>query len=177
MADPGSFYALSYLQTRFGDEHDQRTTCWVNEIYKVFKNYVPINDVSVLDFGSGPVVQNSISIAGFASKIVFSRAAVQKWLDRDADAFDWSPHFDYIVKILEGKGEKEAREREEGMRQVATVAFCDAFSDTPMESGFEGPYDIILQCGCLEGACSDKESYDGCFKTLTSLLKPGGTMV
>jgi hypothetical protein len=152
MADPGSFYALSYLQTRFGDEHDQRTTCWVNEIYKVFKNYVPINDVSVLDFGSGPVVQNSISIAGFASKIVFSRAAVQKWLDRDADAFDWSPHFDYIVKILEGKGEKEAREREEGMRQVATVAFCDALSGY---THGEGPYDV--KCGCL-AACSDKKS-------------------
>ena len=40
-----------------------------------------------------------------------STAAIQKWLDGDADAFNWSLHFDYVVKTLEGKGEKEARER------------------------------------------------------------------
>ena len=47
-----------------------------------------------------------------------------------------------MVKTLEGKCEKEAREleREEMLRKIAKVACCDVLSPTPMEQGFEGPY-------------------------------------
>ena len=55
--------------------------------------------------------------------------------------------------------------------------FCDALSETPMEKGYEGPYDVILECGCLDAACADKESYSCCMKVLASLLKPGGIFV
>ena len=91
-----------------------------------------------------------------------STAAIQKWLDGDADAFNWSPHFDYVVKTLEGKGEKEAREREQRMRKISKVVFCDALSETPMEKGYEGPYDILLEFGCLNAACSDKQTCEKC---------------
>ena len=53
----------------------------------------------------------------------------------------------YVVKAFDGKGEKEAREREQRMREVLKVVFCDALSETPMEKGYEGPYDIIMQFG------------------------------
>ena len=67
-----------------------------------------------------------------------NREATQEWLDGDTTIFDWSPHFHYIVNTLEGKSEKEAREREKRMRQK--VAYCDALSGIPMERGDEGPY-------------------------------------
>ena len=106
-----------------------------------------------------------------------NREAVQKWLDGAPDAFDWSPHFDYVVKTLEGRGEKEAREREARMRKISKVAFCDALSKTPMEKGYEGPYAILLECGCLDAACSDKQSYKTCLPILQSLLRPNGLLV
>ena len=63
------------------------------------------------------------------------------------------------------------------MRKISKVVFCDALSETPMEKGYEGPYDIILQFGCLEAACSTKKNYESCMKTLTTLLKPDGVMI
>ena len=184
--DGDSFDSLDYIQHRFGDLHDQRATYVLGQLHGVLSGYVRNKrsgcELKVLDFGSGPVVQNSISAAAFASEVVFSdissanRKAIQKWLDGDADAFNWSPHFDYVVKTLEGKGEKEAREREQRMRKISKVAFCDALSETPMEKGYEGPYDIILQCSCLECACSDTDSFKSCMRRLTDFLKPGGLL-
>ena len=82
-----------------------------------------------------------------------------------------------MVKTLEGKGEKEAREREERMRQIATVVYCDIQAEPPIESGYEGPYDIILEFSSLLAACTDKQNYRSCMRSLTSLLKPGGIFV
>ena len=183
MAD--TFDSLGYLKQRFEEPNNQRVTYVLEQLHRVIGDYTTKkcgSQLKVLDFGSGPVVQNSISAAAFASEIVFSdissanREAVQKWLDGDADAFNWSPHFDYVVKTLEGKSEKEAREREQRMRKISKVVFCDVLSETPMEKGYEGPYDIILQCGCLESACSDLDTFTSCMKTLEKLLKPGGLL-
>ena len=49
---------------------------------------------------------------------------------KDPDAFNWSPHFDYVVKTLEGKGEKEAREREKLLRKKTNgVISCDILAE------------------------------------------------
>ena len=184
--DYDSFDAYDYLRTRFGDlsvEHRvQFPLIKLHELFQSkFESFVHSGiGPKVLEFGSGPVIQHGISVAAFASEIVFSdisssnRGAIQKWLDEDGDAFNWSPHFDYVVKTLEGKGEKEASEREQRMRKISKVVFCDALSETPMEKGYEGPYDIILECGCLDTACSDENTFIKCIRTLHSLLKKGG---
>ena len=180
MADPDSFDAGAYLQTRFFIEAKDRVQFQLNKLHDLFKT---VEGLKVIDFGCGPVIQNSISAAAHAAEIVFSdyspsnREAVQKWLNGEKDAFNWSPHFDYVVKTLEGKGEKEAREREEKMRQISKVAFCDALSQTPMEKGFEGPYDIVLEFGCLDAACANKQSFERSMNIVASLVKPGGTFV
>ena len=45
--------------------------------------------------------------------------------------------------------------REERIRNVSKVVFCDAMAEKLIQECYEGPYDIILQCGCLEAACND----------------------
>ena len=183
MADHLKFDALSYLRSQYSDVYDQRGKYMLDNIYSLLQRYRGRQDLRVLDFGSGPVIQNCISAAAFASEVVFcdispaNREAIQKWLDRDTDAFDWSPHFDYVVKTLEGRSEEEAREREERMRKVARVVFADALSEQPLAKGDDGPFDLILQCGCLEAACSDKRSFERGIRVLTSLLKSGGLLV
>ena len=183
MSHQENFDCLDYLKNNYGDPRDQRARYLLEHLHDFFKSLELGEGVKVLDYGSGPVVQNVISIAAFAAEIVFSdifpsnREAVQKWLDRDADAFDWSPHFDYVVKTLEGKTEEEARQREERMRKISKVVFCDSLSENMIESGYEGPYDIILQCACLESSCGTKERYEQAMKGLISLLKPGGWLI
>ena len=162
---------------------DHRWKYQLDKLHGTFQTIgASADSLRVLDFGCGPVLQNSISAVPYASEIVFcdfaapNREAINKWLRNDPDAFNWSPKFDYVVKTLEGKGEKETREREERMRKVAKVAFCDILSPTPMEKGFEGPYDVIIECGTINVACTELDSYKRCMKKLTSnsLLKPGG---
>ena len=183
MTDPYAFDSLAYLREHYADIREQRVSYYMRCLHDLFQGLKHQGELKILDYGSGPVIQNSISAAGFATEIVFcdisysNRETTQKWLDGDASGLDWSPHFDYVVKSLEGKGEKEAREREQRMRQVSKVVYCDALSDAPMEKGYEGPYDVILQCGCLEGACTDKSTFDNAMKVLCTLLKPGGVLV
>ena len=178
------FHAAAYLQHRYGDVHKQRARYSLDHLHEVFGSaHIKGGSFKVLDYGSGPVIQNCISAAAFASEIIFcdispaNREAIQKWLDRDTDAFDWSPHFDYVVKTLEGRSEEEAREREERMRKVARVVVADALSEQPLAKGDDGSFDLILLCGCLEAACSDKRSFERGIRVLTSLLKSGGLLV
>jgi len=82
------------------------------------------------------------------------------------------------VQTLEGKGEKEAREREEMLRKVAKGAVhCDVLAEPPIEKGFEGPYDVLIEGGCLLAACTTTESFKKGLITLTHLLKAGGTII
>ena len=181
-----SFDAKDYLRTRFGDvsvrDRVQFPLIKLHELFQSFSSDGAAAGPKVLEFGSGPVIQHGISVAAFASEIVFSdissanRGAIQKWLDGDADAFNWSPHFDYVVKTLEGKSEKEAREREQRMRKISKFVFCDALSETPMEKGYEGPH-VLLEMQCLDAVCADKMDFRKCMRTLQSLLKPGGMFV
>ena len=103
---------------------------------------------------------------------------MKKWLRKDPAAFNWSPHFDYVVQTLEGKGEKEAREREETLRKVVTgVVHCNAIDGALIEKGFEGPYDVVIEHACLVAACATVESFKKSLERLKRMLKPGGRMI
>ena len=183
MVDHRSFVADDYLESRYKNvPANDRVQFLLNGFHEVFQS-LPYS-LKVLDYGSGPVIQNCISAAAHASEIVFSDIAesnceaVRKWLRRDPTAFNWSPHFDHVVQTLEGKGEKEAREREEMLRKVVKgVVHCDALADPPIEKGFEGPYDVLIEGGVLNPACTSFESFKKALVSLTHLLKPGGSMM
>ena len=88
----------------------------------------------ILDYGTGPAIMTIISAATRASEIVLSdcgeenRESLRSWLRNDANAFNWSPLFDYVIQILEGKDVEEARKREELVRKVVTdVIHCDIY--------------------------------------------------
>ena len=182
-ADRKVFDTDGYLATRYGDMTvKDRLQFLLDGHHEVFQS-LPYS-LKVLDFGSGPVIQHCISAAPHASEIVFSdiaesnREAVRKWLRRDPTAFNWSPHFDYVVQTLEGKGEKEAREREEMLRKVVKgVVHCDVLADPPIEKGFEGPYDVLLEGGVLNMACTTAEGFKKGVVRLSHLLKSGGTII
>ena len=114
-----------------------QSTAYLNYYYKDFSPFVKHRvqclhesfqtvpcGVKVLDYGSGPVMLCTISAAAKASEIVFAdytennRKCLRQWLNSEPDAFDWSPQFNYVVQDLEGKGEKEAREREDQVKKI-----------------------------------------------------------
>ena len=139
--------------------------------------------VKVLDYGSGPVILCSISAAAKASEIVLAeytennRKCLRQWLNSEPDAFDWSPHFDYVVQDLEGKGENEARNREDQLKKISkNVVHCDITQSPPIESGFDVLYDVVICCLVLEASASTQDEYYECLKRLATLIKPGGSI-
>ena len=149
------------------------------------KDLYQSDKIKVLDYGCGPAICHSISAAGIpnVSEIVLAeytarnREAVQQWLDKDPSAFDWSLHIKYVVQTLEGKAEQQVAEREERMRSLVKVVSCDITEDPPIDKGYEGPYDIVISCLCLETSCNNLDEYRAGIAKLTSLVKPGGLLL
>ena len=185
MTTYASFNAEDYLRTRYCDiSAKDRVQFQLDKLHVFFQTFSSTACLKVLDFGCGPVIQHSISAAAYASEIVLSdialscRTAITKWLRNDAEAFNWSPHFDYVVQSLEGKGEQEAREREEQLKQkVKGIVYCDVLADSPIESGFEGPYDVVLEMGCFQAASKSITDYKKAVQSAYNMLKPGGYLL
>ena len=142
------------------------------------------NDLKVLDYGSGPVILAAISAATKASEIVLSdyadqnRKALRHWLDGDSAAFDWSPHFDFVVRELEGKGERDVKERQERVRKlVKAVVHCDIWQDPPIERGYDQLYDVVISSLVIECTASNDEDYVSNASRLGKLVKPGGSVL
>ena len=177
--DPWAYYCQYYKEVTEG--HRQPLSL-LHELYKSYGS--PPASLKVLDFGAGPIPIYEISASLYASEIVFSeyvesnRKALQMWLDRDPNAQDWSPFFEYVVQELEGKGKEDAAIRQEEMRRlVKAVVPCDITKDPPIEPTYQGPYDIIYSSLCLECACDTLGEYAGAVSKLSKLIKPGGKLV
>ena len=71
-----TFNALGYLEQRFVDVNDQRVSYILVQLHEAVQAYVKKQkrdgELKVLDFGSGPVVQNTISVAKHASEMSFA---------------------------------------------------------------------------------------------------------
>ena len=139
--------------------------------------------VRVLDYGAGPVIVFAISAATKASEIVLADYTeenlgfLRQWLGNDPDAFDWSPYFQYIVQELEGKEEKEVKERQDQVRKlVKAVVHCDITRDPPIEKGYDGLYDVVMCSLVMEGASSTTDEYCSNVARLARLVKPGGSI-
>ena len=142
------------------------------------------NGLKVLDYGSGPVLLATISAATKASEIVLAEygdkncEALRQWLNGDSAAYDWSPHFKFVVQELEGKGEVEVKERQEQVRKlVKAVVHCDISQEPPIESGYDHLYDVITSCTAIESAARNTDEYATYISRLGSLVKPGGLIM
>ncbi len=186
----------AYLRAGFNPESENpvsklRKDVPLQQIDEFFRSYarrakglLASVKLKVLEYGCGPCLIHAISAAAQATEIVFADYternchAIQRWLERDPKAFNWSPYFDYVVQNLEGRTEKESREREEQLRNVVKgVVHCDITQDNPIERGYEGPYDVIITIFCLASACKTPEEFVAAVDKLMGLLKPGGKIV
>ena len=85
-----------YLKDRYDDPDRKYYRC-LRCYHEVFQS-LP-SGLTVLDYGTGPVIVTTISAFTKASEIVLSdyagnnREALRQWLDRHPDAFDWSLFF------------------------------------------------------------------------------------
>ncbi|XP_019632837.1 PREDICTED: nicotinamide N-methyltransferase-like [Branchiostoma belcheri] len=136
----------------------------------------------LIDIGSGSTLYQVISASRFFSEIVCSdyskdaRAEIEKWLKKDGTAFDWTEYFQYFIE-LEGSSEK-IEDREQQLRHaVKAVVHCDVLQPNPTHPLTFDPFDVMISAYCLEVACPDRPSYAKAVANISTLLKPGGTIV
>ena len=177
--DPWKYVKQDYSTV---DAFHRHSLQLLHEFYETYGS--PPAGLKVLEFGTGPIIIYEISTSLYASEIVLSeytdknRKALQKWLDDDPDTLKWSPFFEYVVQELEGKSKEEVVLREEKLRQVVKAVIpCDIHKDTPVEPAYQGPYDVVFTCQCLECACGSLEEFSGAVSKLAKLVKPGGKLV
>ena len=141
----------------------------------------PGENLSVLDFGSGPSVLGGISAAPKAKEIILSdytesnRQAARDWLDGKDSAFDWTGYFRYVVQEIEGKGAEEVSAREGLVRKVVKdVVPCDVNADPPVPAEYDRQYDAVICCLVLACATQSREDYEAAVNRLAKLVAPGG---
>ena len=156
-------------------------------VFHQFFHSVPLPqaELKLLDYGCGPVIANVISASQYVSDIVLAeytpqgRVLLEKWLKRDPSfTFDWSPHFKYIVQMLEGRSEDEVKEREESLRQkIKAIVPCDITQDPPIPQEYAGPYDILICSLVIDVTATNVDEYEEQLRRLSALVKPGGYML
>ena len=141
-------------------------------------------NITVLEHGSGPTLLSTISAATKASEIVLSDysdanlQALRLWLHTDMAAFDWSPHFSFVVEELEGKGEEEVVERQEQVRKlVKAVVHCDLTQDPPIDKDYDKLYDVVISSMVVECIAQNYDEYNILMSRLSKLVKPGGLLL
>ena len=178
----------AYAKERFGAIEEDGYVEFLLKCLADFYTKGPISaksNLCILDYGCGPSLPFSISAASKASEIVLAeysapnREYLQKWMDRDASAHDWTPWFKHVVQTLEGESADEASKREEEFRcKVKAVVACDILEeDKFIDESCMGTYDIVMSFLCLEAAYKDFEGYQSGVAKLVSLVKKGGYLL
>lgn len=144
-----------------------------------------IQGETLLDVGSGPMIFNSLMTSNRFKHIVLSdlvednRLELSKWINRDADAIDWSPYAEQIA-AFEGYGDIKngAMEILERTRSaIRKVVHCDVLEPGVLPVEHNDTFDVVLSTGCLELAAADHESYRRVVCNVATLVKPGGLLV
>ena len=176
------FDAREYLLTRYQKVRETFHGTTLRGLHELYSGGA--SGLKILEIGCGPVIAYQISAAPFASGIVMAdlvqsnRDAVQLWLDKSHNAHDWTPFFRHVVQTLKGaEEEEEIARREEQLRKVVKVIYCNALEDPPVPAAYEGPYDVILTPLILSVLSKTKHELTACLSRLAKLLKPGGRFV
>ena len=145
---------------------------------------VSTESLSVLDVGTGPSIDQIISVAPYAYQIILAeyaasnRTELKAWLENEKSAHDWMPHFKKIITEVEGKDETEVEKRVAMVRKrVRAVVPCDITKDPPLPEEYLQQYDIVQSFLCLQAACETMEDCFAAIARMASLVKPGGKIV
>ena len=184
----------NYMITRYQEDYDHfpvkvSRVGYYNRLYKKFCPSLDPTTSTALDIGSGPTLNSVIGLAPYISSIVLSeyeevnRKELELWKNNSSEAFDWGPFISAVLSIspYETTPDKrlvEAR-TEEIRRKISAIVACDVRKNEIIDPKHvpDGGFDIITCMGVLNAAASTMEEFYQMFKSIHSLMKPGGLLV
>ncbi|CAH1246318.1 NNMT [Branchiostoma lanceolatum] len=182
-----TFGAKAYLAEFFAtpegdDEEGEFLSKILKELHEIFNSGRLKQGSRLLDVGTGPTIYQLISASRFCAEIVCAeytqnnRAEIEKWVKKDPDAHDWSAFFKFVADLEGDSSSWEARQSH--LRDaIKEVIPCDVTKPDPFAPRQYEEFDAVITTLCLEAACPDRESYSAAVRSITRLLKPGGTVV
>ena len=90
-------------------------------------------------------------------------------------SFNWDPHFNFVVKDLEGRDEEEVLQRKQSVRNlIKGFAECDISQNPPIEDNYNKHYDVVIASYVLESVATTNDEYVTLMSRVSSLVKHGG---
>ncbi|XP_073416819.1 nicotinamide N-methyltransferase-like [Dendrobates tinctorius] len=137
---------------------------------------------TLIDIGTAPSIYQLLSTCEYFDDITVTwhtnreRLELQKWLNNDPDAFDWSSVVNHVCEI-EGNRMDQKTKEEKLKGRIKKVMMCDVSKSNPLAPHEEPKADCLVTTVCLEAACRSYGSYGTALKNLSNLLKPKGHLL
>ncbi len=176
------FDPKEYLNEYYLVEPEIEDKFVVEFMVKALRDMPP--DLLILEFGAGPTLFAVAALAPQACEIHFcdyvaaSLNEVQRWLDNEADAFNWDP---YIKLALEKEGrpttpQAVAHRAAEMRRKVTRLTTCDALSSAPLGQNTT-QYDLVVAQAVTETVASSVSEWMQIIRNISTLVASGGWLL
>ncbi|XP_065907788.1 nicotinamide N-methyltransferase-like [Dysidea avara] len=160
-----------------------QTPQYFHNFYQQYHKEWDNSTALLLEVGGGPSIYTYVSAVPYVAKIYHADYLkanlneVSMWINKDPDAFDWSPYFKYVIQKLESKTSfDDVLEREDKLRGLLHVLPCDIKADVIVPA-VKVPVDILGSSFCF-GSCFDSlEDYKIGLKKVYDMITPNGFFV
>jgi len=139
-----------------------------------------------LDVGSGPCVHHlfplvpKVARVHLADFVAGNREEIRLWLERSAEAHDWSAFAAETLRLETGKrptaAQVQARERKTRAR-IDQVLPADIRATDPLGPSGRARYPLVTAHYCAEAISREKAAFRSNIRNIASLVAPGGTLI
>ncbi|XP_043936906.1 nicotinamide N-methyltransferase-like [Protopterus annectens] len=175
-------YLETYYSSAVGCPEEGNHLCFeLTNLFNIFSSG-SVKGQKLIDIGTGPCLHQLLVACEWFEEIIVTdytdsnHLEIEKWIRNDPDCFDWSAIGKFICEI-EGNRVSWTEKKEKLRQRVKRVLKCDVTSSNPLHPVCVEPVDCLMTSLCLEAACKDQETYRNAVKNISTLLKPGGSLI
>uniref|UniRef100_A0A8C5MRT2 Uncharacterized protein n=1 Tax=Leptobrachium leishanense TaxID=445787 RepID=A0A8C5MRT2_9ANUR len=153
----------------------------LKETYKMLESG-HIKGDTLIDLSSGPCIFHLFPLCNsFKDFIVLefhesSMKALQKWMNKEPDALDWS-HVSKIAADMEGCSVNWEEKEEDVRKRIKQILKCDFDKENPTDPVILRNADCVFCFYVLEHISKDLDAFHANLKKVSSMLKPGGCLL
>ena len=154
---------------------------FINEQIKAM-NHPVLKGGSMIDIGVGPTVHTAMISSKRFNNIVLSdyvdsnRAEVNKWLNDDPHAHDWSRIINDIAALECEDPKTIVKRTREAVKGCIPVDVHNS-SNVLEPNKFDGDFDCLLSSMCLTSACLEMDAFRKALENLNKLVKDNGFFI
>ncbi|XP_066429049.1 nicotinamide N-methyltransferase-like [Eleutherodactylus coqui] len=159
----------------------ESTINMMQEIHKAFSTGV-VCGKTVLDFCPAPTISHLLAMNAFIEDIRIlelndsSMKEFEKWMNKDADACDWS-HVVEVLKQIKGNSDDSEDEEENLRRKIKNISKLDFSKGDPVDSLSLMKADIVISIWFLESMSKNHDEYRRWLRKLSYVMNVGGYLI